>query len=187
VKCVHKEFEDVYTMAACRTRKSGVLSAQDCGSATDEKGERDPIRIETPEDLNIRVEQRTAAPTVKDHVPESEVGWDCDYTVGSPTVLRIKNSCESKDCHTKPDNKSLVVGGVQCLKTGFASRYTVIICNNDQEKTIPSANQCRIKFHKENKNVPAKKITLRSGLPILATGNSDGLLSDGTAATTHKK
>jgi len=185
MKCVHKEFEDVYAMTACRTRKNGVLSAQDCGNASAKNGARDPIGIQTPRELKIKVEPHTEAPPPKDDVPANIVGWDCDYTAGSPNVITVDHSCESNECNTKPSYKQLVTGSALCSKPGYSSFYTVIVCNYEEGKIIPSANQCRIRFHKENKDSALKKITLRSGLPILTTGNNGGQLSDGTEALNH--
>jgi len=176
-------------MTACRTRKSGVLSAQDCGNASSKNGERDPIDIETPRQMKVKVEAHSEAPTAKDGVPDSEVGWDCDYTAGSPNVIGVRNSCESSDCDAKPSIKQMVTGSVQCSKPGFVSFYTVVVCNYEEGKSIPSANQCRIRFYNDNKTNPAKKIAVQSlkeaSLAILARGNGEGRLSDGTEATTH--
>jgi len=176
-------------MTVCRTRKTGVLSAQDCGNASAKNGEKDPIVVKIPKEIDLTVQYHSSAPTAKDGVPDSEVGWDCDYTAGSPIVFEMMHSCDSKECATTPNHKKMVSGSVHCSKLGFASYFTNIICNHEGEKLLPSANQCRIRFYRDNKTTPPKKIiaqTLKeAGLAVFERGNSDNRLSDGTEATTN--
>jgi hypothetical protein len=71
---------------------------------------------------------------------EIPAGWDCQYTKGSPVILKVRNTCES-GCSLKPVEKMVASGSVKCSKEGFTDVYTVVGCRVLKAGLL-SANEC---------------------------------------------